>query len=164
MRCVWPKVTQPLSGPMPLVICEALFTFGLLALSASWFSIKCRGTKKVVMMPRVAAFLEYWLFQFSTLQNLSRFRKFRCIRNRWAALKLEKFIYLFLLNLCILSLLRLKLHSYAYFIEKSVVLNPLEGPELRTHFWVDREGGKRCTRQDSSLPPLCYELCFNCCP
>ena len=43
------------------------------------------------------------------------------------------------LNLCILSLPCLKLHSLAYFIGKSVVLNLLEGRELSAHYWEDWE-------------------------
>ena len=52
----------------------------------------------------------------------------------------------FLLDLCLLSLLHLKLHSLAYcyifFIGKSVVLHPFEGPELRSYSWEDREEKK----------------------
>ena len=38
----------------------------------------------------------------------------------------------FLLNPCLISLLRLQLHGEAFFVEKSVVLHHLEGPELTT--------------------------------
>ena len=40
----------------------------------------------------------------------------------------------FLLNPCILSLIRLKLHGLVYFLGKSIVLHLFEGPELRTHY------------------------------
>ena len=56
------------------------------------------------------------------------------------------------------------------FIGKSAVLHLLEGPELRTHYWWDREDNKKpSTQQDSNQRPLCYEactlpLCYNHCP
>ena len=48
----------------------------------------------------------------------------------------------FLLKPCALSLLRLKLHGYAFFVGKSVVFYLLEGPEWRLHYWEDREEEK----------------------
>ena len=42
-------------------------------------------------------------------------------------------VLFFLPNLCLYSLLRLKLHSLAYFIEKSEVLHLLKGPKIKTH-------------------------------
>ena len=42
-----------------------------------------------------------------------------------------------------LSLLQLKLQSEAYVIGKSVVLHILKRPEIRTHYWEDREEKKR---------------------
>ena len=54
----------------------------------------------------------------------------------WVQLLQNVFEEVFLLNPCLLSLLRLKLHGLAFvYIEKSVVLHLPEGPELRTHHW-----------------------------
>ena len=47
---------------------------------------------------------------------------------------ISKALGIFSLDLSILSLLCLKLHSKAYFIGKSVMLHPLKGPELRMHY------------------------------
>ena len=49
-----------------------------------------------------------------------------------------------------------------------MVLYLLKGPELKTHYWEDREE-KNTTQQDSNPRPLCYEvsalpLCYNRCP
>ena len=64
-----------------------------------------------------------------------------------------------MLNPCLLSLLRLKLHGLAFvYIEKSVVLHLPEGPELRTHFLQDREEKKKA--QDSNPHPK--EFCSAC--
>ena len=54
-------------------------------------------------------------------------------------------------------------------IGKSVVLHLLEGPELKKHYWDNREEEKASTGQHSNPHPLCYEawalpLCYNRCP
>ena len=46
-----------------------------------------------------------------------------------------------------------------FFLGKSVVLHLHEGPELRMHFWEDREGEKPSNRQDLKPQPLCYAAC-----
>ena len=57
-----------------------------------------------------------------------------------------------------------------FFVGKAVVLHLLERPELRTHYWEDREEflKKPSTRLDLNPRPLCYEacalpLCYNRC-
>ena len=78
----------------------------------------------------------------------------------------DRLAHNFLLLLCVLGLLYVKLHRLEYFIGKSVVLHLCKRLELRTHFCYDREEQKKPSRirthdvksfaQQACGLPLCY--------